>query len=162
MSDADVAPSPRPLAKLYAEPTQARAAIEALEAAGVGADAISILSRSTTEADELERATGASDDLEDTTTRPHHVADFFGWLGRVGGAVVPGFGSVMGSGNLWQDVARGSDQRGAITGALVGQGVQVDDAARFEDAVLEGQILVVVHGEEVDLTEDEVRAILDR
>jgi hypothetical protein len=39
--------------------------------------------------------------------------------------------------------------------------MSVDDASRFEDAVLAGQVLVVVHTEDVDLDEEEVQALLN-
>jgi MFS family permease len=73
-------------------------------------------------------------------------ADLVEWLGRVESAVVPGFGAVLGTGDLWQDVALASNGRGSITGALVGLGVPVDTATELEQAVASGQILLVVHG----------------
>jgi hypothetical protein len=162
MSDTDVAPEPWVVAHLYRDATHARRAIEALEGAGVGPSAISLVSRSTTQAEELEHATGASDDLQDATEHRHRWQDVVDWLGRLESYAVPSFAGVMGTGSLWNDIARAADQRGAITGALVGLGIDVDDAKRFEESVREGQILVVVHGEQARLNLDELDAILRR
>ncbi len=146
---------------LYADPAQARRAIEALLQAGVAADSISVLARSRDEAEAIERATGASDELEDATTRRHPLSDIVDWLGRVEGAVVPGFGAVLVSGNLWQDIAPAADSRGAITGALVGLGVDVDEAHRLEHSVQQGELLLVVHGPELNTSSELVQAALD-
>jgi hypothetical protein len=146
---------------VYADAAQARQAIQALRSAGVPGDAISVLSRSTDDADEIERLTGASDDLEDAVVRHHPVADFVDWLGRVESVVVAGFGAVLGTGDLWQDVARGAHNRGAITGALVGLGVPVDEAARFEESVQRGVVLLVVHGPSLSTSAEQVQSILD-
>jgi hypothetical protein len=160
MPGADETSARRPLVRAYAEPEQARAAIESLLKAGVPADEISILARSTAEAEQIERATGASDDLESSTERPHRFGDALSWLGRVESWVVPGFGSVLGSGNVWQDIAPPADSRGAITGLLVGLGIDVDTAERYEQAVARGELLLVVHGPRVRATTAQLEAIL--
>jgi hypothetical protein len=67
-------------------------------------------------------------------------------LGKVESATVPGFGAVLGTGNLWQDVSGAGSGRGSITGALVGRGFSVDEAANYEAAVYEGKILIVIQG----------------
>jgi hypothetical protein len=131
---------------VFRDHAHARDAIRALEAAGIEPASISVVARSASEADRLEHDTGASEDLEDATQHRHRLLDFVGWLGRVESAAVPGFGAVLGTGDLWQDVSGAGSARGAITGALVGRGVPVDTAADLERAVFQGQILVVVHG----------------
>jgi len=75
--------------------------------------------------------------------------------------LVPGFGGVLGSGNLWQDVARGAPTRGGITGVLVGIGIDVDNASQFEESVWAGQLLVTVYGSNVGLSAERIEAILD-
>ena len=105
----------------------------------------------------MERDTGVSEDLEDATQHRHRLADVVDWLGRVESAVVPGFGAVLGTGDLWQDVTVGGNGRGSITGALVGLGVPVDEASNLEQAVAGGQILLVVHG---DFDATAVRSVL--
>jgi hypothetical protein len=105
-----------------------------------------VVTRSPADAETLEHDTGVSEELEDATQHRHPFSDFVEWLGRVESATVPGFGAILGTGNLWQDVSTAGGNRGAITGALVGMGVSVDTAADYEQAVFEGQILVVVHG----------------
>ena len=150
-----------PVVRQYEDVAHAQAAIEALRSANVPQDAISILSRSPSEADAIEQATGASDDLEDEAVRRHPVSDLVAWLGSIESVVVPGFNGVLVSGNLWQDVARGAPTRGAIAGVLVGVGVDVDSAARLEESVWAGAILVTVHGRTVGMSASDIEAILD-
>jgi hypothetical protein len=134
------------VARAFADYEHAKEAVRALQAAKVSPRSISVIARSPAEADRLERDTGVSEDLEDATQHRHRFADLVEWLGRVESAVVPGFGAVLGTGDLWQDVALASNGRGSITGALVGLGVPVDTATELEQAVASGQILLVVHG----------------
>jgi hypothetical protein len=124
----------------------ARAAIDALEAGGVDAATVSVVARSSHEAETLEYDTGASEDLEDATVHRGRLSQFIDWLGKLESATVPSFGAVLGTGDLWQDVQLAGSGRGAITGALVGVGVPVEDADRLEQAVFSGRIVVVIHG----------------
>lgn len=135
-----------PTAQVFDSYGEAEGAIRALEAGGIDPRSISIVTRSPRDAETLEHDTGASDDLEDASVHRSRLLDFVDWLGRVGGAAVPGFGAVLGTGDLWQDVALAGKGRGSITGALVGAGVPVEQADAMEDAVFAGRILVVVHG----------------
>jgi hypothetical protein len=134
------------VARAFADYEHAKEAVRALQAAQVSPRSISVIARSPAEADRLERDTGVSEDLEDATQQRHRFADLVEWLGRVESAVVPGFGAVLGTGDLWQDVAVGGKGHGSITGALVGLGVAIDEASNLEQAVASGQILLVVHG----------------
>jgi len=125
---------------------EAREAIRVLEAAGLSPDDISVVTRNPAVAETLEHDTGVSDELEDVTLHHHRLADLVDWLGRVESAAVPGFGAVLGTGDLWRDVALAGRGRGSITGALVGRGFSVDEAASLEAAVFDGKILVVIQG----------------
>ncbi len=137
--------SETPIVGVFREHTLARDAILALEAAGIEPEAISVLARRPGEARALDDETGVSRDLEDVTTT-HRMHDVLDWLASIGGAL-PGFGPVAGTGNLGLEVARArSEERGAVTGALVGLGLPADEAQRYEDLVQDGQILVVVNG----------------
>lgn len=133
-----------PIVGVFREHGAARDAILGLEAAGIEPEAISVLARAPGEARSLDLETGASRDLEGVTST-HRVHDVLDWLASIGGAL-PGFGPVAGTGNLGLHVARAQSDRGAVTGALVGLGLAVDDAERYEAEVLAGHILVVVHG----------------
>jgi hypothetical protein len=135
-----------PVAWTFASPAEAREAIRALETAGLSPDDISVVTRSPAEAETLEDDTGASEELEEATQHHHRLAELVDWLGRVESAAVPGFGAVLGTGDLWQDVSLAGTGRGAITGALVGRGFSVDEAANLEAAVFDGRILVVIPG----------------
>jgi hypothetical protein len=132
--------------RVFSSAQVAQESIRALEASGVRPRDISIVTRSVREADQLQLTTGASQDVEDAAVHRGRLAQFVDWLGQVESVVVPGFGAVLGTGDLWQDVQRSGSGRGSITGALVGCGVSVDEAASLEKAVFEGQTLVVVHG----------------
>ncbi len=134
----------RPTTQVYPTYEAARDAIRALEADGVDAESISVLCRSPKAARMLGHDTGVSDDLEDSVDRGR-FGFLVDWLGRFESATVPGFGAVLGSGNLFQDIQVAGHGRGAITGALVGSGIPVDEASQLEKAVDDGQILVVVH-----------------
>ena len=134
-----------PVTRVFDSAPAAREAILALEAAGVSPRAISVMTRLPRDAETLEDATGASDDLEDAAYRSR-LREFADWLGRIGSAAVPGLGPVLGTGNLWQDIALGGRGPGSITGALVGAGVAVNHAEDLEKAVFDGKTLVVVHG----------------
>jgi hypothetical protein len=162
VSPTPAAPRRQPLlTRLYADFGRARRAIQALKAAGVPAEAISVLSCSIGNTNEIERATGASDDLEDVAVRQHPLTEFVDWLGRVGSVTVPGFGAVLGTGDLWQDVAVGARNRGAITGALVGIGVPIEQAERFEKSVRRGDVLIVVQGRDLTTSPEQLRSLLD-
>jgi hypothetical protein len=124
----------------------AQEAIRALRAGGVSARAISVVTRSPKDAQTLELDSGASNDIEGAAMPRGRLSHFLDWLGQVESVAVPGFGAVLGTGDLWQDVQLAGTGRGSITGALVGSGVPVDEAERLEKAVFSGQILVVVHG----------------
>lgn len=137
-----------PTTRVFASALAARDAIRELEASGVNPHAISIVSRSPRDAESLEHLTGALDDIEDASVDHGRLGELLDWLGKVESATVPSFGTVLGTGNLWQDVQVAGRGRGSITGALVGSGVPVDEAARLEDAVFQGQILVVVHDQD--------------
>jgi hypothetical protein len=137
-----------PIARTFATHAEAREAILALEAAGLKPADISVVTRTPAEAETLEHDTGASEELEEAAVHHHRLADLVDWLGRVESATVPGFGAVLGTGDLWQDVSMGGQGRGSITGALVGRGFAVDEAASLEAAVFDGRILVVIQSAE--------------
>jgi Heat induced stress protein YflT len=137
--------SAAPATHVYRTYAEARAGIRELEASGVDGRSISVLTRSPSDAETLEHDTGASDDLEGVAVERHRLGDLLDWLGRVESAAVPGFGAMLGTGDLWRDIAVTQAGHGSITGALVSIGVPVDHAAELENAVDNGQILVVVH-----------------
>jgi hypothetical protein len=131
----------RPVVRVFADHEQARAAIEALKTGGVAAHAISVLTRSPAEARALARETGVAQDLE-TAVQAHPLRDLLDWLGRIEAIAVPGFGSVLATGDLGLHLGR----RGAITAALVDVGCTVDEAGHLEDEVFAGRILAVIYG----------------
>ncbi|SRR6266498_2850481 len=141
-SDRSSAP---PVVRVFAGHEQARAAIQALKLSGVEAHTISVLTRSPAEARALDHETGVAQDLE-TAVRAHPLRDLLDWLGRIQAVVVPGFGSVLATGDLGLHVGRASPAPGAITAALVELGCLDDEAAHLEREVFDGRIVAVVHG----------------
>src|SRR5258708_6720559 len=71
-----------PIARTFATHAEARAAILALEAAGLSPADISVVTRSPDEAETLEDETGTSEELEEATQHHHRLADLVDWLGR--------------------------------------------------------------------------------
>jgi hypothetical protein len=146
-------PSPVPAVGVFADHAQARAGIEALEAAGIPGHTISVLARVPSEVWSLVRETGADRRAEEATLR-HPLGDLAAWLAGIG-ATLPGFGPIAGTGTLGLEVARSGSSRGSVTGALVGLGVPVDDAAKYEEQMFAGHILIVVHdGKQVAKAQD--------
>ena len=132
--------------RVFASSQAAREAILALQSSGIDPRAISVVTRSPRDAANIEHTAGTNDALEDASVHRGRLAQFVDWLGKVESATVPSFGAILGTGNLWQDVQLTGSGRGSITGALVGAGIPVDEAANLEQAVFSGQTLVVVHG----------------
>jgi hypothetical protein len=58
-------------------------------------------------------------------------------------------------------VAVGARNRGAITGALVGIGVPIEQAERFEKSVRRGDVLIVVQGRDLTTSPEQLRSLLD-
>ena len=136
--------------RVFARHEEARAAIAALEAAGIQAGAISVLAPSAAEARALDQETGAAEDLQEAV-QAHPLRDLLDWLGRIEAVAAPGYASVLATGDLGLHLARSSPARGAITAALAELGVPVEEAERLEREVQDGRILVVVHGGPVEL-----------
>jgi hypothetical protein len=144
MTRSDESPAPA-VVRVFADHEQARDAIQALKASGVEPHVISVVARSSAEARALEHETGAAQDLEEAV-KAHPLRDLLDWLGRIEAVAAPGFASVLATGDLGLHLTRASPARGAITAALVNLGLSVDEAAHLEREVLDGQILVAVHG----------------
>ena len=137
-----------PVTRVYATAQEAREAILALQQNGVDPQTISVVTRSPRDTERLEES-GANDDLEDASVHRGRLSQFVDWLGKFESATVPSFGTILGTGDLWQDVRAAGVGNGSITGALVGAGLSVDEAAELENAVVrEGRVLVVVHDQD--------------
>jgi hypothetical protein len=144
MTGSDKSPTTA-VVRVFAGHEQARDAIQTLKAGGVEAHAISVVVRSPAEARVLDKETGVAQDLE-KAVQAHPLRDLLDWLGRIEAVAVPGFASVLTTGDLGLHLARASPARGAITAALVDLGVPLDEAAHLERQVFDGRILLVVHG----------------
>lgn len=145
----------------YSSESDAERAIRALQAAGFGADEISIVAKDEGRAESVAQDTGT-----DTAEGAGIGAATGGALGALGGLIVgataltiPGIGLVI-AGPL--AAVLGGAGIGAITGglagALAGLGVSEDDAKQYQQRVEAGDILVVVAAGQ---REAEARQILE-
>lgn len=137
-----------PTVRLFTRHAQARDAIRALTQAGISARAISVIARSPVEVQRLHLEAGAAEDLA-ATVRRDVLSEVLDVLGSIESLLVPGFGGVLITGDLFSHVSAVVEELregGAITAALVRLGVPAGEAAGLEHAVDEGQTLVVIHG----------------
>lgn len=141
-------PDPTPFVAPLPGHAEVRRALDALLAAHVPAGAISVLTAQPGEARQLSRETGVDGNAEAAADNDR-LADLIGWIAGIGASVIPAVGPdvAVGTAGATYDAARAGKGvgHGSITGVLVGFGVPVDDAAHYEAAVAQGNILVVVH-----------------
>ena len=149
------------VARTFADPADAEAAIRALRDAGFSPDAISVAAR-----DEHRARAVADDTGADVAEGAGIGAATGGVLGALGGLLVgataltiPGVGILV-AGPL--AAILGGAGAGAVTGGLAGAlaaaGVSDDEAARYQERVEAGEILVAVAAGD---REPEARQILE-
>jgi hypothetical protein len=143
----------------YLEPESADSAVRSLERRGVDPARISLLGR------EDRLAVYQAEEESESTELPKGVAKGVATTGAAGTAAggiagfiagaaafgIPGIGPAVGAG-IWAATASGA-VAGAVAGGVMG-GIRGTWAARYEDAVREGRVLVGVHSEDAE----EIRA----
>lgn len=128
---------------------RARAAVEALEQAGFRRDDIRVLA---------EDGAGRIGDV-----RAEHLNEqgsgIAGAVAGVGSVLVPGVGPDVGVSTFPVSIETiAGPAGGEITGALVGMGVQVDAAARYEEEARRGGLILVVKaGARCDVVQEVTR-----
>jgi len=149
----------------YLEPEGADEALRSLEREGVDGTKISLLGR------EDRLAVYQAEEESESTELPEGVAKRVvttgaagtaagGIAGFIAGAAafgIPGIGPAVGAG-IWAATASGA-VAGAVAGGVIG-GINESWAARYEDAVKEGRVLVGVHSDdagEIDSAEKILR-----
>jgi hypothetical protein len=143
----------------YLEVESADRAVRSLERKGVDPNRISLLGR------EDRLAVYQAEEESESTELPEGVAKGVATTGAAGTAAggiagfiagaaafgIPGIGPAVGAG-IWAATASGA-VAGAVAGGVMG-GIRGTWAARYEDAVREGRVLVGVHSEDAE----EIRA----
>ena len=153
---------PRLVVALFPGPFGAAAALNALHAAGCGADQVSVIAKNTDTRREIVAQTAMGEPQDrgaDTMVGALTGTGLGGTLG-LGALFIPGVGPVLAAGAL--ATAFGGAVVGAVVGDRVGeaeergiagaglaatlaaQGVAPEDAARYEQRVAENMILIAV------------------
>jgi hypothetical protein len=137
----------------YLEPEGADSAVRSLEDGGVDRTKISLLGRedrlAVYQAEEESESTELPKDVtKDVATTGAAGTAAGGIAGFIAGAAafgIPGIGPAVGAG-IWATTASGA-VAGAVAGGVIG-GIRGTWAARYEDAIREGRVLVGVHSED--------------
>jgi Heat induced stress protein YflT len=129
----------------FADPDQARAALQELVDAGVPPGSISVLAHNRRDSERLAHEAGVDDRLAASAWN-NRFEDFLGWLSGIGAAVVPGVGPDVATSTLAASFRAGEAGagEGSLTGALVGLGVPVEEAQGYEEQLTAGRIIGVV------------------
>ena len=135
----------RPFVAAFADPAQARAALQELVDAGVAPGSISVLVHNRRDSQRLAHDAGVDDHLAASVWN-NRFEDFVGWLSGIGAAVVPGVGPDVATSTLEASFRAGEAGagEGSLTGALVGLGVPVEDAQGYDEQLAAGRIIGVV------------------
>lgn len=154
----------RTISRLFDSHSDARAAVTALEAAGFGHDAVSIVANDTTSQSEV-----VGDATDDTATGAGTGATLgtvlgggAGLLAGIGALAIPGIGPIVAAGWLVAALtgAGVGAAAGGLVGSLTGAGVDEAEANVYAEGVRRGGSLVTVRADDMRATEAE--AILDR
>src|SRR5579862_8047736 len=134
---------------------QAESALENLRAAGIPAEAISVLlpDKSGTRDFAHQHNTKAPEGAVAGAGAGGAIGGTLGLLAGIGALAVPGLGPFIAAGPLMAALsgAAAGAAVGGVAGALVGMGIPEYEAKSYEGKLREGNILIAVHTE----TEDE-------
>lgn len=75
--------------------------------------------------------------------KPTTADNTFGFLGEINALAIPGIGPFIAIGPIMETLA-GAGAHGGLTGALVGMGIPKSEAARYEQRIKEGAVLLSV------------------
>jgi hypothetical protein len=139
----------------YLEPEAADEALRSLGREGIDGTKISLLGRedrlAVYQAEEESESTELPEDVAKGVVATGAAGTAAGGIaGFVAGAAafgIPGIGPAVGAG-IWAATASGA-VAGAVAGGVIG-GINRSWAARYEDAVKEGRVLVGVHSDDSD------------
>jgi hypothetical protein len=85
-----------------------------------------------------------------------------GWLTGIGALAIPGVGPLIAAGPIMAALGGAAlgGAVGGLTGALIGMGIPEFEAKRYESRVKGGHVLIAVHSENSDQT-DQAKAIFE-
>jgi hypothetical protein len=137
----------------YLEPESADTAVRFLERKGVDRTRISLLGRedrlavyqAEEESESTELPKGVAKGVATTGVAGTAAGGLAGFIAGAAAFGIPGIGPAVGAG-IWAATASGA-AAGAVAGGVIG-GIRGTWAARYEDAIKEGRVLVGVHSED--------------
>jgi hypothetical protein len=137
----------------YLEPESADRAVRSLEREGVDRSNISLLGQedrlavyqAEEEAESEELPKGVAKGVAATSAAGTAAGGIAGFIAGAAAFGIPGIGPAVGAG-IWAAVAGGA-VAGSVAGGVIG-GIRETWAARYEDAVKEGRVLVGVHSDD--------------
>jgi hypothetical protein len=149
----------------YMEPDNADAALRSVESEGIDGTKISLLGRedrlavyqAEEESESEELPKGVAKGVASKSAAGTAAGGIAGFIAGAAAFGIPGIGPAVGAG-IWAATASGA-VAGAVAGGVMG-GIQETWAARYDDAVKEGRVLVGVHsddGAEIDSAEKVLR-----
>ncbi len=136
--------------------------VRALRDRGYEAEDISIVAKSDSEVERIEKVTGGDYEYEEGSKLMEGLTAGAAGGGLIGGIAglllglgtfaIPGLGPLVAAGPLAATLggAAAGGAVGGIVGALVGMGIPEEDAKVYEQHVKEGRILVIVDTEGTD------------
>jgi phage tail tape-measure protein len=125
-------------------------ALDLLEAAQVGREHVSIVSRSVEQEDpQATTDVRSGDEAETKTARGAAAGSLVGALAGASLLFIPGVGPLIASGAFAGALTGGIV--GGYLGSMQGWGVHEDHVRQYDNAVREGKILMVVHGSPLHL-----------
>lgn len=158
----------RTVAGLFEQRSSADHALEALERAGFGREAISVVARG----DARERQVGGAAPAEGAQTGAFElggaaVGGVLGLLAGLGALAIPGIGPILAAGSLGAALAgvAGGAAAGGLVGGLVGtltaSGLSEEQAQLYAEGLRRGGLLVTVQAADEERA-DEAQAIMSR
>jgi uncharacterized membrane protein len=141
--------------------TSAERALQELKDAGFSRDQISLVARSDSTVSTVDGHT-TTRDAEIGAGGIGVLGGVAGWLLGISALAIPGIGPVVGLGILWTTLAGVGigAVAGGLSGALIGHGVDEDQAREYERHVRQGRTLVTVHTANQE-QQEQARKILD-
>jgi hypothetical protein len=137
----------------YLEPKSADEALRSLEREGIDGTKISLLGRedrlavyqAEEESESEELPKGVAKGVATKSAAGTAAGGIAGFIAGAAAFGIPGVGPAVGAG-IWAATASGA-VAGAVAGGVMG-GIQETWAARYDDAVKEGRVLVGVHSDD--------------
>jgi uncharacterized membrane protein len=136
--------------------------LRTLQEAGFTRDQISLVTKQDMSASPVDNQSDTVRDAEIGAAGIGVLGGVAGWLLGISALAIPGIGPVVGLGILWTTLAGVGigAVAGGLSGALIGHGVDEDQAREYERHVRQGRTLVTVHTANQE-QQEQARKILD-